>query len=265
MDISEKNIDIDNTELLKAMDMLKADDNEENFKPFLAALSKAKFLVPAVVEKISEDENKENGEAKKNYKVNFRIITDQNKKNFFPCFTGKEVFDEWIKDDEAQKIVISFNDLSKMVLQSDGKINGFAIDPYTNGMQISTDFLKNLEKANERAKSNIKKNTLPTNTKIRLRTPKYMPVDMLENAKEYFKEHDNVKAAYIQMMEMPDADEEYLIAIDFDGNEHELFEGLMPKIKEYSFGIHIALTGTDNDLGKKVSENTEPFYERKVQ
>ena len=39
---------------------------------------------------------------------------------------------------------------------------------------------------------------------------------------------------------------------------------LLPKIKPLAFGIPIALTGTDNGLGKKVTENTEPFYKKEI-
>ena len=114
----------------------------------------------------------------------------------------------------------------------------------------------------EQKNTNIKKHTIPANTKIRLRSPKYMPVDMLEEAKKFFVERPNIKAAYIQMMEKENSDEEYLITIDFEGDEEDLFDSLLPKIKPLAFGIPIALTGTDNGLGKKVLENAEPFYKK---
>ena len=50
--------------------------------------------------------------------------------------------------------------------------------------------------------------------------------------------------------------------IDFEGDEEDLFDSLLPKIKPLAFGIPIALTGTDNGLGKKVLENAEPFYKK---
>ncbi len=259
MEIGGKTGNINNAELLKAIETLKNENSQDNYKPFVENLVKAKFIVPAVIEQ-NADQNDD--EKKKAVKINFRVITDQNKKNFFPCFTDNAVFKAGVKEDGVKKVVLSYDDLSSMVLQSDGKIDGFVINPYTSGMQVRADLLRELEKAKKRAKSNVKKHTIPTNTKVRLRTPKYMPVDMLEKAKEYFAEHQNVKAAYIQMMEKPDADEEYLIAIDFDGDEQDLFDGLLPKIKEYSFGIPIALTDTNNGLGEKVSENTEPFYQK---
>ncbi len=263
MEIGKKIGKIENEELIKAVDILKNDNNRENFKPFVENLMKAVFILPATVEQMPGEN--ETDDKKKNVKVNFRIITDQNKKNFFPCFTDEAAFDAGIKDDKVTKIALAFDELSSMLLNSEGKIDGFVINPYTVGMQVPVDMLKVIEKTKKKVNSNVKKQPMPANTKIRLRTPKYMPIDMLEKAKEYFAEHQNVNAAYIQMMEKPEEEDEYLIAIDFDGDEHELFDGLMPKIKDYSFGIRIALVGTDNDLGKKVAENAEPFYEKNEQ
>ena len=64
------------------------------------------------------------------------------------------------------------------------------------------------------------------------------------------------------MMEKGNSDEEYLITIDFEGEEQPLFNALLPVLKPLAFGISIALTGLDNGLGKKVVENTEPFYKK---
>lgn len=266
MEIGDKIGRVDNTELEAALKNLKEDNSRENFNAFIGILPTAKFFIPAVIEQIPEN-NADSDTETKRVKINFRVVTDPKENHFFPCFTSTDELDEGIKDDKenVEKVALTFDDLSDLIEKSDGKINGFVINPNSNGIQISTKMIEAILKAKKNASANVKKQPIPANIKIRLRTPKYMPIDMLEKAKEYFKKHQNVNAAYIQMMEKPDEDEEYLIAVDFEGDGEALFDGLMPEIKELSFGIPIELTGVDNGLGQKVAENTEPFYKKNEQ
>ena len=78
---------------------------------------------------------------------------------------------------------------------------------------------------------------------------------MLDAAREYLADKENVDRAYIQMMEEQGQEDKYLVAL-------EVFAGLIPLMKPHSFGIEVALVRADNMLGKKVTEVTEPFYVR---
>ena len=248
---------IKNDALLEAIEVLKAENNQQNLKNFIEKLLQARFILPATLDPkpVKDDQGRIMGDGK------FRV------KNFFPCFTNDEEFERAIKEVEVEKMALTYKEVAPLVLNSKGQIQGIVIDPYTVGMQVPDALIKTVDESRksvleERKNTNIKKHTIPANTKIRLRSPKYMPVDMLEEAKKFFAERPNVKAAYIQMMEKENSDEEYLITIDFEGDEEDLFDSLLPKIKPLAFGIPIALTGTDNGLGKKVLENAEPFYKK---
>ena len=235
---------IKNEALLEAIEVFKAENNQQNLKNFIEKLLQARFILPATLDPkpVKDDQGRIMGDGK--FKVNFRVITDNTGKNFFPCFTNDEEFEHAIKEVEVEKMALTYKEVAPLVL------NSKTVDESRKSV---------LE---EQKNTNIKKHTIPANTKIRLRSPKYMPVDMLEEAKKFFVERPNIKAAYIQMMEKENSDEEYLITIDFEGDEEDLFDSLLPKIKPLAFGIPIALTGTDNGLGKKVLENAEPFYKK---
>lgn len=254
-----------NEELLKSIEVMKGENNQQNLLAFIDKLVKARFILPATLDpKPTKDvEGRIMGNGK--FKVNFRIITDNTGKNFFPCFTNDTEFEKAIKEPDVEKMALTYKEVAPLVLNSNGKIQGIVIDPYTVGMQVPDRLMQTIEENGgvvTGEKSNIKKHTIPANTKIRLRSPKYMPVDMMEAAKKFFAEHPNVNAAYLQMMEKGNSDEEYLITIDFEGEEQPLFNALLPVLKPLAFGIPIALTGLDNGLGKKVVENTEPFYKK---
>ena len=260
---------IKNEALLEAIEIFKAENNQQNLKNFIEKLLQARFILPATLDPqpVKDDQGRIMGDGK--FRVNFRVITDNTGKNFFPCFTNDEEFEHAIKEVEVEKMALTYKEVAPLVLNSNGQIQGIVIDPYTVGMQVPDALIKTVDESrksvlDEHKNTNIKKHTIPANTKIRLRSPKYMPVDMLDEAKKFLAERPNVKAAYIQMMEKENSDEEYLITIDFEGDEEDLFDSLLPKIKPLAFGIPIALTGTDNGLGKKVTENTEPFYKKEI-
>ena len=250
---------IKNEALLEAIEVFKAENNQQNLKNFIEKLLQARFILPATLDPkpVKDDQGRIMGDGK--FRVNFRVITDNTGKNFFPCFTNDEEFEHAIKEVEVEKMALTYKEVAPLVLNSNGQIQGIVIDPYTVGMQVPDALIKTVDESRksvleEHKNTNIKKHTIPANTKIRLRSPKYMPVDMLDEAKKFLAERPNVKAAYIQMMEKENSDEEYLITIDFEGDEEDLFDSLLPKIKPLAFGIPIALTGTDNGLGKKVTE-----------
>lgn len=260
---------IKNEALLEAIEVFKAENNQQNLKNFIEKLLQARFILPATLDPkpVKDDQGRIMGDGK--FRVNFRVITDNTGKNFFPCFTNDEEFEHAIKEVEVEKMALTYKEVAPLVLNSNGQIQGIVIDPYTVGMQVPDALIKTVDESRksvleEHKNTNIKKHTIPANTKIRLRSPKYMPVDMLDEAIKFLAERPNVKAAYIQMMEKENSDEEYLITIDFEGDEEDLFDSLLPKIKPLAFGIPIALTGTDNGLGKKVTENTEPFYKKEI-
>lgn len=256
MDIGEK---ITNEELRAAIADLKRENNQETRKAYLSCLFQAKFLVPASFDPKPERDEQGKPVSMDKVKVSFKLLTNQKKDNFFPCFTDEEEFQAGINGSEAERVVLAYKELAKLVLDSNGVIAGFVINPNSDAMQMPAELIKKTESIGQ---SNISKKTIPANTKIRLRTPKYKPVDMMDAATEYFKQCPDVKAAYLQMIEKGDGDEEYLVTVDFKGDEKKLFEELLPKLKEYSFGIPVALTNTNNGLGAKVVENAEPFYEK---
>lgn len=253
----DSNGKITNEELVKAMALMKENDNLDTKRNYLMNVVKAKFLIPAKMEKRPDKD--ENGEPLKKGKVrvNFCVITNPEKKSFLPVFTDEEEMAKG-KYEDAEKVVIQYQDLEHMVLASKGELSGIVINPHGEGFIIPVELIADLEK--NKKKTNIKKNEIPTNANIKLRTPKYMPVDMLEAASKLMTERQEVKCAYLQMMEKDNGDDEYLIAVDLDGDELALFNDLMPVMRPHSFGINIALTNVKNGLGAKVAEIAEPFY-----
>lgn len=253
---------INNEDLKEAIKEIKEGSKEESSrKKFIGSLICGKYLVPATIN--PKPEVNEKGEIKSNgkYKINFRIINNQDKESFFPCYTDDEEYDKGLESKNtlnAEKVVLTYKELVQMVQRSEGKIAGFVINPFGNGMPVSAGLLDRLEQ--NKSNSAVSREMLKPNSKVKLRTPKYMPIDMLEKAKELLADEPEVNAAYLQMMEKEDGDEEYLIVIDTEGDAQKIFAKLAPELKEYSFGMKVAFTPAENPLGQKVIEHTEAFY-----
>lgn len=259
MDTGER---LNNDRLIKAIIGLNADNNLETRNEYISSLIEAKYLVPATFDPKPKKDADGNLIQQEKVKVHFRILGTPNKEKIFPCFTDDEEFQKGFGKEEIEKVVLSYNELAQLILNSKGAISGFAINPYSHNMPVTATLIEKIEETKQNA---LKKQEMKPGSTVKLRTPAYQPIDMINVATEFFKTSPNVNAAYLQMMEKEDGEDEYLIAIDHTGDEQKLFADLMPIIKEYSFGIPISLTNSENYLGKKVMEKAEPFYQKEVQ
>lgn len=253
---------INNDKLMKAMADLKANNNPETQNAYVDSLLEAKFLVPAVFDpKPKKDENG-NLIPQGKVKVHFRILVNQKKEKIFPCYTDDQTFIDGVQGEEVERVVMTYREIVPLILNSKGEMAGFAINPYTDNMPVTAKLIEQIEAVK---KQGMKKQQMEPGSTVRLRTPSYQPVDMINAAKDFLQTCPNVNAAYLQMMEKEDGEDAYLITIDFTGDEQKLFSDLMPIVKNYSFGIPVNLTDTKNFLGAKVIENAEPFYKKESQ
>ena len=255
-------VDIKNEDLKAAISDIRGGSKEEaDRNKFLGSLICGKFIVPATIDPKPEVNEKGEIHSKGKYKINFHIITNKDKQSFFPCYTDDEEYEKGTESKNtlnSEKVVLTYKELAQMVQSSKGKIAGLVINPFGMPMPVNASLIDRLEQSKNAGP--VSKETLKPNSKIKLRTPKYMPVDMLEKACEILKEEPEVEAAYMQMIEKEDSEDEYLIVIDTEGDVQGIFAKLAPELKEYSFGLKVAFTPAENPLGQKVIELTEPFY-----
>ncbi len=254
---------ITNDELIKAISRLKEDNSIKAQKDYVECVMKAQFIMPVKAVAMPGEGDKAGA-----VKVNICILTNQEGKEFLPVFTSLVELEKGDYSD-AQKAVITYKDLKKMILERKERFVGIAINPHSDNLIFPTALIDDIE--NDRGpfsstggNPHIKRNQIPANANIVLRTPKYMPVEMLEEAKKYLAGKMGVNRAYLQMMETNKSEDEYLIVIDCDDNVDEvaLFGELIPIVTPYSFGIHVSVTSTGNELGMKVALDAEPFYEK---
>lgn len=255
-------VDVSNDELKKAISELRIGSKDDNTTGrILRNLVSGSYIIPVTME--PKPAVNENGEisAEGKYKINIRIITNNKKESFIPCYTDYEEYDKGLESkntQDADKLVMTYDEIIPMIKQSGGRISGLVVNPFGESMPFNTELIDRLE--NDRKKGPLSKKEVKPGAGIKLRTPKYMPIDMLEEAKKLLAEEPDVSAAYMQMMETEDGEDQYLIVIEGGDDMQGIFAKLGPELKEYSFGIKVVFTPSDNPLGQKVLELTEPFY-----
>ncbi len=255
-DIGKK---IQNPELLEAMKAVKAKETDYPVARLFEMLAKAVLITPAKFDK--EPQPDENGKVviDSNIKVNFSLLTNQSGEKVLPCFTDEEILNASQFKDGFKKIILPYKQLAEMVYNSNGAIAGIVINPFTENCYISAEFIMDYK---ENLHRNLIQTKLAPGSKVKLRTPKYQPIQMLEEASKFLAKIPTVNKAYIQMMEEDKKEDKYLIALDMIGDERDVLSGLIPTMRPLAFGIELAFVKIDNPLGQKVVQISKPFYVR---
>lgn len=259
MDVKDIGKKIENVKLVEAMHAVRENENKDTLKQLFESVVHAVFIVPAKFDQ--EPKPDENGKVtfQDGVKINFSLLTNEQGDKVLPCFTDYESMASSQFDDGFQRIILPYKQLEDLVFNSNGNISGIAMNPFTENCFISGEFIRQYR---ERSRTGLVQSKIKPGATVKLRTPKYQPIQMLDAAREYLADKENVDRAYIQMMEEQGQEDKYLVALEVNGDEKPVFAGLIPLMKPHSFGIEVALVRADNMLGKKVTEVTEPFYVR---
>ena len=234
MDVKDIGKKIENVELVEAMHAVRENENKDTLKQLFESVVHAVFIVPAKFDQ--EPKPDENGKVtfQDGVKINFSLLTNEQGDKVLPCFTDYESMASSQFNDGFQRIILPYKQLEDLVFNSNGNISGIAMNPFTENCFISGEFIRQYR---ESSRTGLVQSKIKPGATVKLRTPKYQPVQMLDAAREY-------------------------LALEVNGDEKPVFAGLIPLMKPHSFGIEVALVREDNMLGKKVTEVTEPFYVR---
>ena len=124
---------ITNPVLVDAMAKFKLDlTNRENEKAFLEAAVDAKYLIPALVERVTEEDAKPGEQVK--MRVAFQIMTNPQGDQFMPAFTDEIEIKKNRKPGETfQIVVMNFMDIYQFVKNNE-KISGVVINPFGSAL-----------------------------------------------------------------------------------------------------------------------------------
>ena len=194
--------------------------------------------------------------------ISFYSIEDSAGQHFFLAFTDWDELRKWQNNDHQQTFIVTFDDISGMVLQQKSRWDGFVINPYGDSIVVNNELVKALKDEMERrAGGGVVEQVIEKETTVQLGEPRVYPADMVNAICAHVKKQKNVKAAYLRLMEK-DGEQSYLVVVDFTGDRRDVFDGIGKAAWNHLNGMFIDLVPFDTDFGQQAAAGVEPFYKR---
>ncbi len=114
---------------------------------------------------------------------------------------------------------------------------------------------------NDAPNQTIQKMTVSEDTEVWVGEPKVYPTPLIDALKTYMKTQKDIKKAYLRAM-VKDNEQSYLLIVDFEGNQEEIFSGIAAAASPHLEGIALNLVELDGWANDEVKDLT-PFYKKK--
>ncbi|MCD7855225.1 MAG: enhanced serine sensitivity protein SseB [Clostridiales bacterium] len=278
---------IDNSILVKSMEVFKADPNPSTQNAFISQLFKARLFVPCT--KVGQDDDK------KQVKLQFMLLKNKNGESLFGAFTD---WDQIRKQQNPPKeaAALPFTELIKAAAAQKGTIKGIIINPFEHGLLLDEKTIGQMNDNIQKAVEKIKAGQVaspegasvplsqpaasqtadddPLGDVLYIGEPLEEPYDLLSEYSKYFKSVKGVQSAYYLLIYRSEKGEPTpLVVVDFKGDK-ETKDRLYKEIEDiyneniYKENIENPLKLTIMSAGEKLAKdgiiNKKPFYQRKV-
>ncbi len=288
------NTPVTNPELVKAINEMQQDNSPEKQNRMIDEVMKAHFITPVTVspEPKNDDDHCDCHdphdhdhcdchdphhhnhcdcqdhdhdhpiELEEGTTISFYAIKDSAGQAFFLAFTDWDELKKWQNNEHQQTLIVTFDDISGMVLQESSRWDGFVINPYGESIVFNKPHIKALkDEAERRASGGAIEQVIEKETTVQLGEPSDYPKAMVKAICAHLKKKKNVKAAYLRLMSKDD-EQSYLVVVDFTGDRRETFDGIGKAAWDHLNGMYIDLVPFDTDFGQQAAMGVEPFYKR---
>ncbi len=270
------NTPVTNPDLVSAICDMRQDNSPEKQNRMMDEVMKAHFITPVNVSPepnhghcdgddhcdCHHHHHDHTTEFKEGTTISFYSIADSAGKHFFLAFTDWDELRKWQNNDHQQTFIVTFDDISGMLLQENSRWDGFVINPYGESIVFNNELVKALKDEMERrANGGVVEQVIEKETTVQLGEPRVYPTDMVNAICAHVKKKKNVKAAYLRLMEK-DGEQSYLVIVDFTGDRHDVFDGIGKAAWSHLNGMYIDLVPFDTNFGQQAATGVEPFYKR---
>lgn len=266
MEIS-KNTNISNPKLLEAIENMQENNTKETVDEMVNQVMRAKFITPAKVHAPENVARTQNGKTimQQQSQVQFQLIQNENKEQYFPAFTDSEEFNKWSGADKGfTQTIMTFIDYANVLADPKCPIKGFVINPFGKSVAFPKGMVMNLmQQIQAKRNGGFYKKQLPQNEKLEFNDPEEYPIDLMAAVIGVLQERDNVNAAYLRMFK-PESDnkQSYLIIVDFEGDMNEIFSTIGKAASPHLNGMQLSMMPYSVDIAKRAVKNVDPFYTR---
>ena len=146
----EFNKPVSNPMLVGSIELMKAEDTPEHRNMFVAEMTKASFIAPALIDPEPEENAEGKLAIKGNSKVQFPMLSAPDGKKFFMAFTDMSEYEKWQeKTRPLPTFALKFDDYVAMLFHknSDGSTTqalGFVINPVGCNIIVPKEMVANI-------------------------------------------------------------------------------------------------------------------------
>ncbi len=264
-----KNTNIQNPDLLEAIENMQADNNPDTVNRMIDCVMAAQFITPGRVSKPQNvAKTGDNGATvmQQETQVQFQLIENQDKEKYFPAFTDQEEKKKWTASDGKDDVIMSFDSYAELLSEKDCEVAGFVINPFGKSVAFPRPMVESLKRQkDERAKnSGLQQETFTAEDKVELGDPDpdNYPIDMMASIINFLQERDDVEKAYLKMFKREnDEKPSYLVIVDFEGEKmEEIFKGISMSASPHLDGYQLSMMPYSLPFAKKAVEEVDPFF-----
>lgn len=235
-----------NDQLLEQMKIVKEDPSYAQREVYLCALKKARFLVP--IEWIHTHNSR---------RRTLATIYKASGEKYLLAFTSWEELFKWRENEDERVVALSHEELRRQVLDKNMNYDGFVIDPY--GINLITprqEILSSLPLV-------APQTTRSAGREAIISIPRIYSQRLLTAIRDQLKSFYAVRCAYFLLMATEDGEKNYLVVIDFVGDNRRLFYRVMSTAQPFlKKSEHLTIVSTDSALGRMSIRGQNPFYTR---
>jgi hypothetical protein len=235
-----------NDRLLEQMKIVKEDPSYAQREVYLSTLKKARFLVP--IKWINTQNTR---------RRTLATIYKATGEKYLLAFTSWEELFKWSENEDERVVALSHEELRRQVLDKQTSYDGFVIDPY--GVNLITprqEILSSLPLV-------APQTTRSAGREAVISLPRVYSQRLLGAITSQLKQFYNVRCAYFLLMATEDGEKNYLVVIDFVGDNRRLFYHVMNAAQPFlKKNEHLTIVSTDSALGRMATRGQKPFYTR---
>lgn len=261
----KKQIKIDNTALVEAIQQLKAEQSEENFNRVGRLIQTGQYICPVKVIENTEAVEKEDGKVALENKRSFRfnVLSNKDGKKYMPVFTSREEVakgDQEIFNDEqylVMNVVTLMSAFAKK--ENDEAIEGIVIDPFSNNFAVPKSILRTM------AESEVF--TPKPNEQVKVYPPDKFPDGFLDAVREALDEDGRVNQLFVLVLERQNTAKSLVIIVDDEeklplDERRELFQKITESVAKFTKGMRLMLVPFSDGFAQQVTNNRLPCYRR---
>lgn len=222
---------LNNTHLIRLIKDFRTEKTKDKQQLVYEELANARLLLPI----ISNDNNK----------IRMIRINDENGKEYLPVFTDLTSLKEF---NNFQALPLTFIEFSE-ILDRDSSIIGVAINPYTENLVLTKENLSYLK-------------SIQLKNSISFGIPKEYPSMLIAALSKLFDKDQKIEKAFLSQV-VREGEISLLLLIDDSSHDKKIFKDIGKLAEQYlTADKKLDVMFLDTEIGKKISEDIEPFWFR---